>query len=58
MNQFSKEIEAAFLPTATQYASEGTEPKALVHQWMHALATDTPRSRQDAERLQKGSSSF
>ncbi|MDD4979432.1 MAG: hypothetical protein PHI29_12455 [Gallionella sp.] len=25
MNQFSKEIEAAFLPTATQYASEGTE---------------------------------
>jgi DNA (cytosine-5)-methyltransferase 1 len=38
MNQFFKEIEAALLPTATQYAPEGTEPKALAHQWMHALA--------------------
>jgi DNA (cytosine-5)-methyltransferase 1 len=38
MNLFSKEIEAVLLPTATQYAPEGTDPKALAHQWMHALA--------------------
>jgi len=38
MNQFLKEIEAALLPTAIEYAPEGTEPKALTHQWAHALA--------------------
>lgn len=38
MNQFFKQIEAALLPTATQYAPEGTKPKALAHQWTHALA--------------------
>ena len=38
MNQFFIEIEAELQPTATQYAPEGTESKALVHQWMHALA--------------------
>jgi hypothetical protein len=29
MNHFFQQIEAALLPTATQYAPEGTEPKAL-----------------------------
>jgi len=29
MNQFFKEIEAALLTTATQYAPEGSEPKVL-----------------------------
>jgi len=38
MNQFFKEIEAALLPTASEYAPEGTEPKALAHQWVHPLA--------------------
>jgi DNA (cytosine-5)-methyltransferase 1 len=38
MNQFFQQIEAALLPTATQYAPEGTEPKAIAHQWIHALA--------------------
>jgi hypothetical protein len=38
MNHFYKEIEAALKLTVTQYAPEGTESKALVHQWMHALA--------------------
>ncbi len=38
MNHFFQKIEAALQPTAIQYAPEDTEPKALVHQWMHALA--------------------
>jgi DNA (cytosine-5)-methyltransferase 1 len=38
MNQFFHQVEAALLPTANQYAPEGTEPKALAHQWIHALA--------------------
>lgn len=38
MNHYFKEIEAALLPAASQYTPEGTEPKALVHQWIHALA--------------------
>lgn len=38
MSTYIQQIEAALLPTATRYAPEGTEPKALMHQWMHALA--------------------
>jgi len=38
LSHFIQQIEAALQPTATQYAPEGTEPKALAHQWMHALA--------------------
>lgn len=38
MSTFIQQIEAALLPTATQYAPEGTEPKALAHQWVHAVA--------------------
>jgi len=38
LSTFIQQIEAALLPTATQYAPEGTEPKALAHQWMQALA--------------------
>ena len=38
MSHFIQQIEAALLPTATQYAPEGSEPKAIVHQWIHAIA--------------------
>lgn len=38
MSTHIQQIEAALQPAATQYAPEGTEPKALAHQWMHALA--------------------
>lgn len=38
MNKFIQQIEAALLPTATKYVPEGTEPKAIVHQWIHAIA--------------------
>jgi hypothetical protein len=38
LSNFIQQIEAALLPAATQYVPEGTEPKALAHQWTHALA--------------------
>lgn len=38
MNHFFKQIETAFLPTADQYAPEGSDPKAIAHQWIHAIA--------------------
>jgi len=33
-----EQTEAILLPLATQYTPEGSEPKAVVHQWIHALA--------------------
>ena len=38
LNYFFQQIEAALLSAATQFAPEGTEPKAVAHQWIHALA--------------------
>jgi DNA (cytosine-5)-methyltransferase 1 len=38
LSTFIQQIEAALQPIATQYAPEGTEPNALAHQWLHALA--------------------
>lgn len=35
---FFEQIEAVLLPLATQYTPEGSEPKAVVHQWIHAIA--------------------
>lgn len=35
---FFEQIEAILLPLATQYTPEGSEPKAVVHQWIHAIA--------------------
>ena len=40
MSHFFQQIEAALLPTAANYAPEGTEAKAVTHQWLHALAYD------------------
>jgi hypothetical protein len=39
LNHFLQQIEAAILPTAIKYAPEGSEPKAIVHQWIHAIAS-------------------
>ena len=40
MNLFFQRIVEALLPTAVNYAPEGTEAKAVAHQWLHALAYD------------------
>lgn len=34
-------IEKTLLPLAEQHAPEGTEPQAVVDQWVHAIATDS-----------------
>ena len=41
MNKFFQQIEAALLPTAIHYAPEGSEPRAIVHQWIHAIACES-----------------
>ena len=33
-------IEAAFLPFAQKVTPEGSDPRAVVHQWLHAINTD------------------
>jgi DNA (cytosine-5)-methyltransferase 1 len=40
MNSFFQRTVEALLPTAFNYAPEGTEAKAVAHQWLHALAYD------------------
>lgn len=40
MNHFFETAETALLPLARKYAPEGSEAKAVAHQWMHALAYD------------------
>jgi DNA (cytosine-5)-methyltransferase 1 len=37
---FFEQIEAVLLPLATQYTPEGSEPKAVVHQWIHAIISN------------------
>ncbi|MFZ1548770.1 MAG: hypothetical protein WAT12_17035 [Candidatus Nitrotoga sp.] len=39
MNHFFKQIEAALLPTATLYTPEGSDPKAIAHQLIRAIAS-------------------
>lgn len=39
---FFEQIEAILLPLATQYTPEGSEPKAVVHQWIHAMVYGFP----------------
>lgn len=34
-------VEKTLLPLAEQHAPEGTEPQAVVDQWVHAIATDS-----------------
>jgi len=37
-----EDIEVALLVEAEKYTPEGSEPKAVVHQWAHAIAHDLP----------------
>jgi hypothetical protein len=41
MSHFFQQIEAVLLPSAIPYAPEGTAPKAVVHQWAHAVANNS-----------------
>jgi hypothetical protein len=36
MSHFFQQIEAALLPAAIPYAPEGTDPKAVVNQWIYS----------------------
>lgn len=38
MTQYLQQIESALLSIANEYTPENTDPKAVVHQWAHALA--------------------
>ena len=42
MSHTLQEIEAVLLPTAIKYTPEGSDPKAVIHQWIHAIAYDFP----------------
>lgn len=42
MQQFLSSVESALLPLATPYAPEGSNPLAVVHQWLFALAYEQP----------------
>ena len=42
MQQFLSSVESALLPLATPYTPEGSNPLAVVHQWLFALAYDQP----------------
>jgi DNA (cytosine-5)-methyltransferase 1 len=42
VNEIYPFIEEALRPLAEQYTPEGTLPKALAHQWTHALVNGTP----------------
>lgn len=52
MNNFLHKIEEALLTTATKYAPEGSEPRAVIHQWAHAIAGNSDLvSSVDATRI-------
>lgn len=40
MNNFITQAEQVLQPEAQKYCPEGTEPKAVVHQWLNAIAYD------------------
>lgn len=42
MQQFLSSVESALLPLATPYTPEGSNPLAVVHQWLFALAYEQP----------------
>lgn len=41
MSDFIVSIENALASIAEKYTPEGSQPKAVVHQWIHAIANDT-----------------
>ena len=42
MNTFFTKIEEALSDYAEQFTPEGSEVKAVVHQWIHAIAYNNP----------------
>jgi DNA (cytosine-5)-methyltransferase 1 len=42
LQQFLSSVESALLPLATPYTPEGSNPLAVVHQWLFALAYEQP----------------
>lgn len=42
MSNILKELEKALISDAQPYTPEGSEPKAIVHQWVHAISHDLP----------------
>lgn len=41
MTNFFKKIESALAPYAENFTPEGTDARAVIHQWVHAIAYDT-----------------
>jgi hypothetical protein len=41
VSDFIEAIESALVPLAEKYTPEDSQLKAVVHQWVHALAKDT-----------------
>lgn len=41
MNTFIKNIEAALLPLAEKMTPKGSDVRAVIHQWMHAMCSQT-----------------
>jgi DNA (cytosine-5)-methyltransferase 1 len=42
VSEFILKIENLLADIAEKYTPEGSQPKAVVHQWIHAIANDTP----------------
>jgi DNA (cytosine-5)-methyltransferase 1 len=42
VSEFILKIEHLLADFAEKYTPEGSQPKAVVHQWIHAIANDTP----------------
>ena len=42
MSNILEELEKALIPDAQAYTPEGSESKAIVHQWVHVISHDLP----------------
>lgn len=42
MSKFILEIEQLLTDIAEKYTPDGSQPKAVIHQWIHAFANETP----------------
>lgn len=47
MSDYVKEAERVLLPEAEKFCPEGTDPKAIVHQWLNSLAFEKPLFAQE-----------
>ena len=41
MSTFLQQIESALLPIATRHIPSGSDPRAVIHQWAHAIASES-----------------